>query len=365
MSQSFGKNLKITIFGSSHQEYMGVVMDNMEIGFEIDMEKLDQFMQRRAPGKSKFTTKRKESDKINFISGVRDNKIISKTITAIIKNENYKSKDYENLNDIPRPSHADYTSFIKYGNEMDMNGGGPFSGRLTAPFCLAGGIAKQILEEKNIKISSRIKNIGGIEDKNIDLANPPMDELEKISQKEIPVLDEKKEKEIRNLLEKVKKDGDSIGGICQVFGENIPKGLGDPLFDSFEAKISYLSYGIPAVRAVSFGLGLDAMKMKGSQHNDQFEIKNGQVKTITNNAGGVVGGITNGMPVVFDLIFKPTPSISICQKSFSIKEKKEKILQIKGRHDPCLALRTPPIGESILALTVLDLLNDWKYWKNY
>ena len=175
---------------------------------------------------------------------------------------------------------------------MDMNGGGPFSGRLTAPFCLAGGIAKQILEEKDIKISSRIKNIGGIEDENIDLANPPMDELEKISQKEIPVLDEKKEKEIRNLLEEVKKDGDSIGGICQVFGENIPKGLGDPLFDSFEAKISYLSYGIPALRAVSFGSGLDAMKMKGSQHNDQFEIKNGQVKTITNNSGGVVGGLS-------------------------------------------------------------------------
>ena len=199
MSQSFGKNLKITIFGSSHQEYMGVVMDNVKIGFEIDRQKLDEFMQRRASGKSKFTTKRKESDKVIFISGVKENKIISKTIAALIKNEDFKSKDYQNLNDIPRPSHADYTSFIKYGKEIDMNGSGPFSGRLTSPFCLAGGIEKQILEDKNIKISSRIKNIGGIEDKNIDLANPPMDELEKISQKEIPVLDEKKEKEIKEV----------------------------------------------------------------------------------------------------------------------------------------------------------------------
>lgn len=365
MSQSFGKNLKVTIFGSSHQEYMGVVMDNVKIGFEIDMEKLDQFMQRRAPGKSKFTTKRKEADQAIFISGVKENKIISKTITALIKNKDYKSKDYDNLNDIPRPSHADYTSFIKYGSKMDMNGSGPFSGRLTAPFCLAGGIAKQILEDDGIKISSRIKNIGGIFDKKIDLANPPMDDLEKISQKEIPLLDGKKEDEIRKLLEEVKSEGDSIGGICQVFGENIPEGLGEPLFDSFEANISYLSFGVPGLRAISFGEGLSSINMRGSVHNDQFEIKDGKVRTLTNNAGGVVGGITNGMPVVFDLIFKPTPSISLAQKSFSIKEKKEKILQIKGRHDPCFCLRTPPIGESILALTVLDFLNEWKYEKTY
>ena len=365
MSQSFGKNLKITIFGSSHQEYMGVVMDNVEIGFEIDRQKLDEFMQRRASGKSKFTTKRKESDKVIFISGVKENKIISKTIAALIKNEDFKSKDYQNLNDIPRPSHADYTSFIKYGRQMDMNGSGPFSGRLTAPFCLAGGVAKQILEEKNIKISSRIKNIGGISDKNLDLANPPMDELEKIAKKEIPVFDEKKEDEIRKLLDEVKNAGDSIGGICQVFGVNIPKGLGEPLFDSFEAKIAHLSYGIPGLRAVSFGAGLSAMNMRGSEHNDEFEIKNGEIKTITNNAGGVVGGITNAMPVVFDLVFKATPSISLVQKSFSISEKKEKKLQIKGRHDPCLCLRTLPIGEAILALTVLDFLNEWKYRKNH
>lgn len=356
MGQSFGKNLKVTIFGSSHQEYMGVVIDNLKPGFEIDMVKLDDFMQRRAPGKSRFTTKRKESDKAIFISGLIENKIISKTITALIKNNNFKSKDYNNLNDIPRPSHADYTSFIKYGKDMDMNGGGPFSGRLSAPFCLAGGIAKQILEEKNIKIASRIKNIGGISDMNLDLANPPMKDLEKISYKEIPVLDEKKEAEIRKLLGDVRSEGDSIGGTCQVFGENIPQGLGDPLFDSFEAKISYLSFGIPGLRSISFGEGLKSIKMKGSDHNDQFEIKNGKVKTITNNAGGIVGGITNGMPVVFDLIFKPTPSISLCQKSFSIRERKEKELLIKGRHDPCFALRTLPIGESILALTVLDYL---------
>lgn len=358
MTQTFGENLKITIFGSSHQEYMGVVMDNVKIGFEIDMEELDNFMQRRAPGKSRFTTKRKESDKAIFISGVRGNKIVSKTITALIKNKDYKLKDYENLNDIPRPSHADYTSFIKYGKDLDMNGSGPFSGRLTAPFCLAGGIAKQILEDRGIKISSRIRNIGGIEDTKLNLANPPIDKLSNISIKEIPVIDKSKEEEIKKLLENVRSKGDSIGGICQVFGTNVPAGLGSPSFDSFEGRIANLSYGISGLRAVSFGRGIDSINMRGSNHNDQFKIENGEVKTITNNSGGVVGGITNGMPVVFDLIFKPTASISLLQKSFSIKENKEKNLVIKGRHDPCFALRTLPIGESILALTVLDFIND-------
>lgn len=358
MTQSFGKNLKTTIFGSSHQSFMGVVIDDIKPGFEIDYEKLCAFMKRRAPGKSRYTTKRKESDKPEFISGVRDNKIVSKTIVGIIRNGDYLSKDYGNLRDMPRPSHADYTSLIKYGKDLDMNGSGPFSGRLTAPLCLAGGIAKQILEKKGIRIHARIKNIGGIEDKKVSLVNPPMDELEAIKNKEIQVLDEDKEKEIRDLLEDVRNNLDSVGGICQVFATGVPEGLGGPNYDSFESRIAYLSYGVPAVRAVSFGDGLDSFKMRGSEHNDQFEIVDGKVRTITNHAGGVVGGITNGEAVVFDLIFKPTASISLPQKSFSIKDKREKELLIKGRHDPCLCLRTPAIAESVMALTILDFLND-------
>lgn len=358
MTQSFGKNLKTTIFGSSHQSFMGVVIDDIKPGFEIDYEKLCAFMQRRAPGKSEFTTKRKEKDKPEFISGVIDNKIVSKTIVGIIRNGDYLSKDYGNLRDMPRPSHADYTSLIKYGKDLDMNGSGPFSGRITAPLCLAGGIAKQILEKRGIRIHARIKNIGGIEDRKISLAKPPMDELESIKNKEIPVLDEDKEKSIRNLLEEVRESLDSVGGITQVIATGVPEGLGDPNYDSFESRIAYLSYGVPAVRAISFGDGLESINMRGSDHNDQFEIVDGKVRTITNHAGGVVGGITNGEPVAFDIIFKPTASISLPQRSFSIKEKREKELVIKGRHDPCLALRTPPILESIMALTILDFLND-------
>ena len=308
--------------------------------------------------RSEFTTKRKEDDKPVFISGLRGNKIVSKTIVAIIKNKDRKSKDYENIRDIPRPSHADYTAFIKYGKEMDMKGSGPFSGRLTAPLVLAGGIAKQILERKNIKRSSRIKNIGGIEDRDISLTNPPMARLDKIKNKEIPVIDKACEKNIRNLLEKVKSEQDSIGGICQIFATGVKEGLGEPSFNTFEGKVSNLSYSVPTLRAISFGNGLKSFKMLGSLHNDEFEIVDGKVKTRTNNAGGVVGGITNGMPIVFDMVFKPTPSIGKSQRSFSISENKEKILNIKGRHDPCLVLRCPVIGEAVMALAILDFYNE-------
>lgn len=354
--QSFGKNLKVTIFGSSHQKYMGVVIDNIRPGFKIDEEKLYKFLQRRAPGRSKYTTRRKEKDRVEFISGVLENKIVSKTVVAIIKNEDYLSKSYEDIRDIPRPSHADYTCLIKYGKGMDMNGSGPFSGRLTAPFCIAGAIAKQILEKRGIKIASRLRNVGGIEDRNVCLSKPPMDDLKAIENKEIPVLDHEIEKKIRKEIEDVIKEKDSLGGICQVFATGVPSGLGDPNFDSFESKIAAISYAIPAVRAISFGSGLYAMNMRGSEHNDQFEIIDGKVRTITNHAGGVVGGITNGEAIIFDIVFKPTPSIGRKQKSFSIKDRSEKILQIKGRHDPCLCLRTPAIGESIMALTILDFL---------
>lgn len=356
--QSFGENIKVTIFGSSHQDYIGMVMDNLKPGFEIDLEELYSFMKRRAPGRSEFTTKRKEDDKPVFISGLRGNKIVSKTIVAIIKNKDRKSKDYENLRDIPRPSHADYTAYKKYGSEMDMKGSGPFSGRLTAPLVLAGGIAKQILERKNIRISSRIKNIGGIEDREVSLTNPPMKDLEEIKNKEIPVLDEFCEEKIRSLLENVKKEKDSVGGICQIFATGVREGLGDPSFNTFEGKVSNLAYSVPALRAISFGNGLKSFEMLGSDHNDEFEIIDGRVRTRTNNAGGVVGGITNGMPIVFDMVFKPTPSIGKSQKSFSISEKKEKTLNIKGRHDPCLVLRCPVIGESVMALSILDFYNE-------
>lgn len=358
MTSTFGKNIKTTIFGSSHQAYMGLVIDGLDLGFKIDMDKLNDFLQRRAPGRSSLTTKRKEDDRPIFIQGIKNDTIVSETVACIFKNSDTRSKDYEIFRDKPRPGHADYVSMIKYKGKLDMDGSGPFSGRLTAPLCLAGGICKQILEQKNIEIAARIKSIGSIEDDEVDFVNPDIKALKEIAFKDIPVISAEKEKKMRALIEKVKKEKDSIGASVEIFAKNLPQGLGNPNYDTFEGRISSLAFSIPACRGIEFGSGFNSTRMKGSENNDQFIMENGKIKTKTNWAGGVVGGITNGMPLVFRLAFKPTPSIGKLQETVSIKNKENTSLEIKGRHDPCLALRTPPIAEAITALTILDFMGD-------
>ena len=356
MSATFGNNIKTTVFGQSHGHYIGAVVDGLPLGFKIDMDKLEEFMRRRAPGK-KYTTKRVEGDNVEFIAGVEDATIISNTICAVIKNKDHNSTHYEIFKDIPRPSHADYVANIKYNGLMDMRGSGSFSGRLTAPICIVGGIAKQILQERGIQIASRLRQVGAEIDEAIDIANPDMEVLEEINRKSVPVISEKVEARIEKLLEGIREEKDSIGAKIECFATGIPIGLGEPNQDGIESILSSRIFSIPGVRAIEFGLGVEAAYMKGSEHNDEFKIRDKQVSTMTNNAGGIVGGISNGMPINFTVTMKPTASIGKRQRSFSMSKKESKYLQIEGRHDPCIAIRALPVIEAVCAIVLLDLID--------
>lgn len=356
MTSSFGQKLKITIFGHSHGNAIGLVADGFPLGTKIDMDKLNEFMKRRAPGSSKYTTRRREDDQVEFIAGVEGDRIVANTICAIIKNKDTISSDYESFRDIPRPSHADYVSNIKYQGLLDMRGSGPFSARLTAPLCIGGAIALQILEERGIEVRSHLKQVGGVHDVGIDYVNPDMEGLSSCSQKAIPVIDHYAEEKIKNLLEEVKANQDSVGGEVECVVTGLPVGLGEPNYKSFESQIASLVYAVPGTRAISFGRGFEAATMLGSDHNDEFQILDGKVVTKTNNAGGLVGGITNGMPLIFSVVMKPTASISKEQTSISLKDMKEEKLRIRGRHDPCIALRALPIIEALAALVILDFM---------
>lgn len=330
MSSTYGTNVKISIFGQSHAEAIGVTIDGITAGFSIDMEKLREFLERRAPGRSKYATPRKEADKPEFLSGLVGNVTCGAPLTAIIRNTDTKSGDYDNLRDIPRPGHADYTAHIKYKGCEDVRGGGHFSGRLTAPVCIAGGIFKQILETKNIEIHAEIKEIGGN-------ADDPF-----------------------SAVEKARERGDSVGGIIECTVTGVPAGIGEPMFDGMENKIAQAVFGIPAVKGIEFGRGFDSAKICGSENNDEFYFDGDEVKTRTNNHGGILGGISSGMPIVFRTAIKPTPSISIEQNSISYSKKEDTKLEVKGRHDPCIVPRAVPCIEAVTAMAIYDLLKGEK-----
>ena len=327
MSSTYGENLKISIFGQSHSEAIGVVIDGLPAGFEVDMDELGEFLSRRAPGQGKHTTSRKEPDRPEFLSGLAGGKTCGAPLAAVIRNTNTRSSDYDNIRDIPRPGHADFAARIKYGGAEDVSGGGHFSGRLTAPLCIAGGIALQILKEKGITVKAEIKEIGGKSDGFLET------------------------------VEKARLDADSVGGIIECVIEGVPAGYGNPMFGGVENKIASCVFGIPAVKGVEFGAGFEAARMRGSENNDEFYYEeDGRVRTRTNNHGGILGGITTGMPIVFRAAFKPTPSIGKPQKSISFSEKKDAVLEIKGRHDPCVVMRAAPCVEAAAAITVLDII---------
>ena len=324
MSSTYGNNIKVSIFGQSHSEAIGVTIDGLPAGWHIDMEELRVFMNRRAPGNSKYATPRKEADLPEFLSGLVDDVTCGAPLTAIIRNTNTKSSDYNAMRDIPRPGHADYTAHVKYRGFEDVSGGGHFSGRLTAPLCIAGGIFKQILEQKGIEVKAEIKEIGGNAD------NP------------------------YEAIEEAMKDGDSVGGIIECTVKGLPPGLGEPMFDGIENRISSAVFGIPAVKGIEFGRGFDAARIRGSENNDEFYYHGEVVKTRTNNHGGILGGITSGMDVVFRVAIKPTPSISIEQNSISYSKKENAVLAVKGRHDPCIVPRAVPCVEAAAAMAIVD-----------
>lgn len=327
MSSTIGENIKISIWGQSHSRAIGVTIDGLPAGIKIDEEKLQNFLDRRAPGQNKYTTPRKEKDKAEFLSGLVNSTTCGAPICAVIENTNTRSQDYNNIIDIPRPAHADFTAHIKYRGNNDVSGGGHFSGRLTAPMCVAGGICLQILNSMGIEIKASIKSIGGEESK----------------EKQLEIIDNARE----NL--------DSVGGIIECVASNVPVGWGDPMFGGLENKISQTVFGIPAIKGIEFGNGFECANLFGSENNDEFYVDDlGEIKTKTNNHGGILGGISSGMPIVFRVAVKPTPSIGKEQNSVSLKTKENTKLEIKGRHDPCIVLRAVPCIEAACAIALYD-----------
>ena len=348
MGNGYGENIKMTIFGQSHAPAIGVTIDGLPSGFKVDMDALNRFLQRRAPGHSAYSTTRKEADAPEFIAGLVGGVTCGAPVTAIIRNANTRSQDYESLRDTPRPGHADYTARVKYGESRDYAGGGQFSGRLTAPLCIAGGLCLQLLAEEGIEVISRILSIGGVHDEGALLAST--------AEKDFPTVSDARGEAMKARIAEAKAAGDSVGGVieCAVLG--LPAGLGDPMFGGMENRVASIVFGIPAVKGVEFGAGFAAAAMTGSENNDAFCVRNGCVETLTNNAGGILGGITNGMPLVFRAAFKPTPSIAMEQQSVDMETLTEKRIVIAGRHDPCIVPRAAPCVEAAAAVAVCDAL---------
>lgn len=353
MASSFGEYLKLTIFGTSHGSSIGMTLEGIAAGLPVDLSKLQAFLNRRAPGQNPWSTVRKEADVPQFQSGILDGVTTGETITAVIYNQNVLSSDYDELKYIPRPGHADFAAWMKYGLDFDMAGGGPFSGRMTAPMCIAGGLCKQWLEAKGIRIGAHIRNIGVCGDLLFDRVHPELDAIGT----DFPILKAENRERMLEQIEDAKKKGDSIGGRIECAIVGVPAGLGGEMFGGVESQIAQIVYGIPGVKAVGFGLGSPATGcMFGSEVNDSFVIENGVVKTRTNHCGGILGGITNGMPIIFDVTIKPTPSIAKPQKSVNLKTMEEVTIVIKGRHDPCIVPRAVPVVEAAAAIAIYDLI---------
>ena len=351
MSSMTGNKIKISVFGQSHSKGIGVVIDGLPAGKKIDMEKVLNFMDRRAPGKNSLSTQRKESDTPEILSGLVNGVTCGAPLCMVIYNENQNSADYTDITDTPRPSHADFSANVKYNGFNDVSGGGHFSGRLTAPLCFAGAVCMQFLEDMGVKIQSHIQKIKNVYDIQIDYVN--IGEWN-TSQKDFPVIDETQGKLMIAEIEKARENGDSVGGVIECAVTGVKAGFGNPMFDGIENLLAKNIFGIPAVKGVEFGNGFSATDLFGSENNDDFCIVDGEIKTKTNNSGGINGGITNGMPIVFRTAIKPTPSIFKEQNSVSIENKTEQKLQITGRHDPCIVQRAVPVVEAVAAITLLD-----------
>ena len=348
MSSTYHGNLTISIFGQSHAPAIGVTIDGLPAGERIDMDELGRFLARRAPGQNRLSTPRKESDLPEMLCGMVDGVTCGAPLTAIIRNTNTRSQDYDTLRDVPRPGHADYTAQMKFGGAQDVSGGGHFSGRLTAPLCIAGGICQQLLRREGIEVFARIASIAGIADE------APF--TEPVSGKPFPVVTDAVGEQMQQAILQAKADGDSVGGVIECVVSGCPAGLGEPMFGGMENRIAQLVFAIPAVKGVEFGVGFAASAMRGSENNDAFCIENGKIQTVTNHCGGILGGITNAMPIVFRAAFKPTPSIRREQQSVSLSRMEEVTLSVPGRHDPCIVPRAVPCVEAAAAIAVYDAL---------
>ncbi len=358
MPSMWGNKICVSVFGQSHADAIGVNIDGLPAGERVDMEELRRFMQRRAPGRSDVSTPRREADEPKILCGLVNDVTCGAPLAAIIENTNTRSKDYEFLKETPRPAHADYPAQVKYGGFQDVRGGGHFSGRLTAPLCIAGGICLQILARKGIQIGAHISSVGNIQDDSFDPMGVSKDVLDQIKAAEFPVLSAEKGEQMRKLILASSAEGDSVGGTVECIVTGLPVGIGGPLFGGFDGKIASAIFGIPAVKGIEFGAGFEASRLKGSENNDPYTVKDGRVRTESNKSGGILGGISTGMPLIFKTAFKPTPSISKAQKSVKLSTLEETELRVIGRHDPCIVPRAVPVVEAVAAIAVLDAILD-------
>jgi chorismate synthase len=348
MSSTFGENLKLSIFGQSHGSAIGMVLDGIPAGLPVDTDALEKFLSRRAPGQGRWSTPRKEPDHPEFLGGIVDGFTCGAPIAAVIHNHNTRSSDYQELMDCPRPGHADFAAHVKYGGFEDLSGGGHFSGRLTAPLCIAGGLCKQWLEEMGIRIQAHIFSIGSLEDIPFDPLNPQIDMVSG----NLSVINMDAGDQMMELIEEFRQKGNSVGGSIECAITGLPAGIGEPMFGGIESRIAQIIYGIPAVKGLSFG----DIQPTGLENNDHFTVENGQIRTLTNHAGGILGGISNGMPVLFKVQIKPTPSIAATQQSISYSEMQTRSLNVSGRHDPCIVPRAVPVIEAAAAIAIYDLI---------
>lgn len=356
MSSIWGTNIKISVFGESHGPAIGVTIDNIPSGLKVDLDYINKEMRRRAPGQS-LSTPRREQDAPEILSGVMNGCTTGAPLTAIIRNTNTRSQDYSKLQSIPRPSHADYTGSMRYKGFNDIRGGGHFSGRLTAPIVFAGSILRQALEEKGIIISSHIKSIHGLEDASLSSMELNSQLAEALRRMPLPLINKSLLPSFTEEIEKARASQDSVGGIIEGAIYNLPEGIGDPMFQSVESQLASMLFSIPGVKGVEFGSGFDITRLMGSEANDPFHINGGRIVTSSNHSGGIQGGITNGMPVIWRAAIKPTASIGRCQHSVNLSTMEETSLEITGRHDPCIVLRAVPVLEAACAIVIFDLLS--------
>lgn len=351
---TWGEKFKLSIFGESHGEGIGIVIDGIPSGTELDMEEISRCMKRRSPGRNKMSTPRKEADDVQILSGFYNGVTTGTPLCAVIMNTNTRSGDYEPQ--LIRPGHADYTAVKKYGPCRDFRGGGHFSGRITAPLVFAGAVAKQILLGRGITVGSHIFSIGDASDTPFDMINLTCDTLIELSKKEFPVIDEDKAEEMKAIIEKKRLEQNSVGGIVECGITGVGAGVGSPFFGSVESRLSSMMFSVPGVKGIEFGLGFDFAKTDGKTANDEFYTQDGEIKTYTNNNAGINGGITNGMPIVFRLAFKPTPSIGMTQRTVDIDKMENVEINVKGRHDPCIVHRGAVVAEAATAIAILDMI---------
>ena len=348
MSSIFtGSSLRLSVFGQSHSEAIGMTLDGLPAGLPVDLDCLQRFLNRRAPGRNDWSTPRRESDRPEFLSGLKDGNTCGAPLTAIIRNTNTRGKDYDALRVVPRPGHADYTAHVRYGGNQDYFGGGHFSGRLTAALCIAGGVLLQLLENADIAVCARILSIAGIED--TSPFEVPVDE------KIFPTVSDEKGREMQAAIAAARADGDSVGGVIECFIRGVPAGIGAPMFDGIENRIAQLVFAIPAVKGIEFGAGFRAASMRGSEHNDGYLVSEGRVRTRSNHAGGILGGISSGEDILFRAAVKPTPSIAKEQESVNLETMQAETLRVTGRHDPCIVPRAVPVIEAAAAIAITDL----------